>query len=63
MKEHIIALDAMGGDNAPDAIVAGGIAALRAYPDIRLLLSGPEGRPWLRAIMRSCARTKREHTC
>ena len=44
MKEHIIALDAMGGDNAPDAIVAGGIAALRAYPDIRLLLSGPEGR-------------------
>ena len=44
MKEHIIALDAMGGDNAPEAIVAGGIAALRQFPDIRLLLAGPEAR-------------------
>ena len=44
MKEHIIALDAMGGDNAPEAIVAGGVAALRNYPDIRLLLAGPEAR-------------------
>ena len=42
MKGHIIALDAMGGDNAPDAIVAGGVMALRAFPDIRLLLAGPE---------------------
>ena len=42
MEEHIIALDAMGGDNAPNAIVAGGVAALRKYPDIRLLLTGPE---------------------
>ena len=44
MSTYIIALDAMGGDNAPDAIVAGGIAALREYPDIRLLLAGPEAR-------------------
>ena len=44
MKGHIIALDAMGGDNAPKAIVAGGLMALRKYPDIRLLLSGPEAR-------------------
>ena len=44
MKEHIIALDAMGGDNAPEAIVTGGIAALRQFPDIRLLLAGPEAR-------------------
>ncbi|MGX8705629.1 MAG: phosphate acyltransferase PlsX [bacterium] len=44
MKGHIIALDAMGGDNAPEAIVAGGVAALRAFPDISLLLAGPEER-------------------
>ena len=44
MKEHIIALDAMGGDNAPEAIVSGGIAALRQFSDIRLLLAGPEAR-------------------
>ena len=44
MKGHIIALDAMGGDNAPDAIVAGGVAALRKYPDISLILAGPEAK-------------------
>ncbi|MBR1561370.1 MAG: phosphate acyltransferase PlsX [Clostridia bacterium] len=44
MKGHIIALDAMGGDNAPEAIVAGGIRALRQYPDISLLIAGPEDR-------------------
>ena len=42
MKSYIIALDAMGGDNAPGAIVAGGVAALRAFADLRLLLAGPE---------------------
>jgi len=49
MSEYIIALDAMGGDNAPDAIVAGAIAALRRYDDIRVLLAGPEAR--LRALL------------
>ena len=44
MSEYIIALDAMGGDQAPDAIVAGAIAALRGFADIRVLLSGPEQR-------------------
>ena len=44
MSEYIIALDAMGGDQAPDAIVAGAIAALRHYDDIRVLLAGPEAR-------------------
>ena len=44
MKEYIIALDAMGGDRAPDAIVAGAVAALRQYPDIKILLAGPEKR-------------------
>ena len=42
MKSYIIALDAMGGDNVPGAIVAGGVAALRAFEDLRLLLAGPE---------------------
>ncbi|MDO4867090.1 MAG: phosphate acyltransferase PlsX [Clostridia bacterium] len=44
MKEYIIALDAMGGDQAPDAIVAGAVAALRQYPDIKILLAGPKER-------------------
>ena len=44
MKGYVIALDAMGGDNAPEAIVNGGIAALRAFPDLSLLLAGPEAR-------------------
>ena len=44
MSEYIIALDAMGGDQAPDAIVAGAIAALRRFGDIRVLLAGPRER-------------------
>ena len=44
MSEYVIALDAMGGDNAPDAIVAGAVAALRRFGDIRVLLAGPEER-------------------
>ena len=53
MSEYIIALDAMGGDQAPDAIVAGAIAALRRYPDIRVLLAGPEAR--LKALLEGAA--------
>ena len=44
MSEYIIALDAMGGDNAPEAIVAGGVLALRRYADVRILLCGPGAR-------------------
>lgn len=44
MSEYVIALDAMGGDQAPDAIVAGAIEALRRFDDIRVLLAGPEAR-------------------
>ena len=44
MMEYVIALDAMGGDKAPEAIVEGGLMALRQYPDVRLLLAGPEAR-------------------
>ncbi|TRZ38760.1 phosphate acyltransferase PlsX [Niallia circulans] len=37
-----IALDAMGGDNAPKEIVAGAIKAVQAFPDIEILLVGNE---------------------
>ena len=44
MSEYVIALDAMGGDHAPDAIVEGALRALRKYSDVRILLAGPEAR-------------------
>ncbi|MBQ3478513.1 MAG: phosphate acyltransferase PlsX [Clostridia bacterium] len=44
MSEYTIALDAMGGDQAPDAIVSGAIEALRRYGDIRVILAGPAAR-------------------
>ena len=44
MSEYTIALDAMGGDQAPDAIVAGAIAALKRFGDIRVILAGPQKR-------------------
>ncbi|HEY8739263.1 MAG TPA: phosphate acyltransferase PlsX [Candidatus Dormibacteraeota bacterium] len=37
-----VALDAMGGDNAPAAIVAGGMAALRDDAEMELILVGRE---------------------
>jgi glycerol-3-phosphate acyltransferase PlsX len=37
-----VALDAMGGDNAPGAIIAGGLGALGADPEIELILVGRE---------------------
>ena len=42
MAEIIIALDAMGGDNAPDAMCEGALQALAQYDDIRIRLYGPE---------------------
>lgn len=44
MEKYVIALDAMGGDNAPDAIVQGAISALHRFSDIRILLAGPKDR-------------------
>ena len=41
LKEYVIAVDAMGGDNAPEAIVSGAMEALRQFPDIRLMIYGP----------------------
>ncbi|MBO4298090.1 MAG: phosphate acyltransferase, partial [Clostridia bacterium] len=37
-----IAVDAMGGDNAPRAICEGVLLALREMPDIAVTLCGPE---------------------
>jgi glycerol-3-phosphate acyltransferase PlsX len=37
-----IAIDAMGGDNAPQAIVEGTLDAARAYPDVTLVLVGDQ---------------------
>lgn len=37
-----IALDAMGGDNAPDEIVKGALLAIREYSDVAILLVGRE---------------------
>ena len=37
-----IAIDAMGGDNAPDAILRGTAAALEKYKDVEIVLFGPE---------------------
>ncbi len=42
LKEYVIAVDAMGGDNAPEAIVNGCIEAMQMMPDVRILLAGPE---------------------
>ena len=42
MSKYVIAMDAMGGDNAPHAVVDGAIQALRQWNDIKILLAGPE---------------------
>lgn len=37
-----IAVDAMGGDNAPGEIVKGAVEGLKKYPDVRLIFVGDE---------------------
>ncbi len=39
-----IVVDAMGGDNAPEAVVEGSIEAAGEYEDIEVILTGPEDR-------------------
>lgn len=39
-KETVIAVDAMGGDRGPSAVVGGVIRAAKANPDVRFLLFG-----------------------
>ena len=41
MEQYVIALDAMGGDNAPLCNVEGAVLALRRFSDVRILLAGP----------------------
>ena len=41
MAQITVAVDAMGGDNAPGAVVEGSLMALREMPDLRILLCGP----------------------
>ena len=41
MEKYVVALDEMGGVNAPDAVVQGAIIALRLFEDLRILLAGP----------------------
>jgi len=40
MAEYVVAVDAMGGDNAPGEIVKGCILATERMPDLRILLTG-----------------------
>lgn len=42
MKKMTVALDAMGGDNAPHEICKGAIDACRAFPDLEVVLTGDE---------------------
>ncbi len=44
MSNARIAIDAMGGDHAPEEIVEGALLAAREYPDARLILVGDEAR-------------------
>ena len=41
MSRFTVAVDAMGGDHAPEAIVSGAIRALQQSSDLEILLAGP----------------------
>lgn len=55
-----IAIDAMGGDNAPIEIVKGCNLALDAYPDIELVLFGDE--PSIKSLLKNQERVTIVHT-
>jgi phosphate acyltransferase len=59
-----IALDAMGGDHAPQAVIAGADLALERFPDLRFLLYGDERllRDLLRTRAPLAGRSEIEHT-
>jgi len=60
----VIALDAMGGDHAPDIVVRGAHLALKRFPHVRFLLVGHEDRikPLLARYRRLSERTTIIHT-
>ena len=49
-----LALDAMGGDNAPQAVIEGAYAALEQFPDLEILLFGQQDKmaPYLKQNVR-----------
>lgn len=53
MNSPRIAIDAMGGDHAPEETVAGALLAAREYPSASLILFGDEAR--VRALLRGPA--------
>jgi glycerol-3-phosphate acyltransferase PlsX len=59
-----IALDAMGGDHAPQVVIAGADMARERFPELRFLLHGDERllRALLRAHGQLAARSQIEHT-
>ena len=42
MEKLRVAIDAMGGDNAPSAPVRGAVHALQNHPELELILLGDE---------------------
>ena len=42
MSETIVAVDAMGGDNAPGEIVKGAVDAINKVKDLKIILVGDE---------------------
>ncbi|CCZ21341.1 phosphate acyltransferase [Acetobacter sp. CAG:977] len=40
----VLALDAMGGDKAPDSVIGGLKSALHKYPDVQFIVFGDEGK-------------------
>jgi glycerol-3-phosphate acyltransferase PlsX len=59
-----IALDAMGGDRAPDMVVKGANIALQRFPQVQFLLFGAESRirPVLAKLPKLAARASVHHT-
>jgi glycerol-3-phosphate acyltransferase PlsX len=59
-----IALDAMGGDRAPDMVLKGASIALQRFPQVRFLVYGVEGRikPVLAKLPRLAQRVTIHHT-
>lgn len=54
-----IAIDAMGGDHAPDAVVAGALQAAAEWPDTQLILVGRKDR--LEPLLAGCPSNVRLH--
>lgn len=59
-----IALDAMGGDHAPDMVIKGAAAVLPRFPQVRFILFGDAGQvePLLRRYPALQARSELRHT-